>query len=233
VIVYDQRGTGKSDKPEQSPYTTQMFAQDAIAVLDTLGIDRAHVYGASMGGLIVQWIAINYPERVGALVLGCTHPGKSHLANRSPQVEAIISGGQHNPRMMFQVLSLFYSPWWFLLHLNQLRSMGEDSTPMPPYAEQFHAQASTNHDAWDLLPTITAPTLVIHGSKDRVTPVENAYALAERIPNAELYIVKGGRHIFFWEFRKEASRVVNDFLARHPFIVHDQRLPTLSSNSSL
>jgi pimeloyl-ACP methyl ester carboxylesterase len=67
-----------------------------------------------------------------------------------------------------------------------------------------------------LLPTIQAPTLVIHGSEDQLNPTANASLLAARIPHAELYLVKGGRHSYFIEFREEASRVVNDFLARHP-----------------
>ena len=86
----------------------------------------------------------------------------------------------------------------------------------PPYAQRLHYLASEGHDAWDLLPTIKAPTLVIHGSEDVVNPTANAPLLVSRIPNAELYIVEGGRHGYFLEFREEASRVVNEFLARHP-----------------
>ena len=88
--------------------------------------------------------------------------------------------------------------------------------PIPEYAQRLHYLASEDHDTWDLLPTISAPTLVIHGSEDVVNPTANAYLLAERIPNAELSIVEGGRHGYFIEFREEASRVVKEFLARHP-----------------
>jgi len=88
--------------------------------------------------------------------------------------------------------------------------------PIPEYARKLHYQASEGHDAWALLPTIKAPTLVIHGSNDQVNMTANAPLLAERIPGAELSIVEGGRHMFFLEFREEAGRVVKEFLARHP-----------------
>jgi pimeloyl-ACP methyl ester carboxylesterase len=81
---------------------------------------------------------------------------------------------------------------------------------------RLYFQSSEKHDAWELLPTIQAPTLVIHGSNDLINATANAPLLADRIPTAELYIVQGGRHLYFIEFRSEASRVVIDFLARHP-----------------
>jgi pimeloyl-ACP methyl ester carboxylesterase len=213
VIVYDQRGTGQSDKPEHPPYSTRMFAQDAVAILDHLGVSRAHAYGASMGGLVCQWIALDHADRLGALVLGCTTPGRSHRIERPPEVAALINQKDPNP---LKTLALLYSPWWLVLHLDYLRQWGESTTPVPPYVEAMHTQASESHDTWDALPGIHASTLVIHGTKDKVSPVQNAHLLAERIPDAELYLVKGGRHIFFVEYRKESSRVVNDFLSRHP-----------------
>src|SRR5689334_18598655 len=76
VLVYDHRGMGQSDRPEDpSAYTSRRLAGDALAILDAAGIDRAHVYGVSMGGFIAQWLAIDHAHRVGALVLGCTSPG--------------------------------------------------------------------------------------------------------------------------------------------------------------
>jgi len=105
------------------------------------------------------------------------------------------------------------------------RGTGQSDKPdAPPYSIQgfahdalrLHMQAAKGHDAYDLLPTIQAPTLVMHGSDDQRLPTANAYLLAGRIPGAELSIIQGGRHGFMVEFREEASRVVNEFLARHP-----------------
>ena len=74
TITMDYRGTGASDKPRDG-YSTRQFADDVIAVLDELGIERADVYGTSMGGRVAQWVAVGRPERVRRLVLGCTSPG--------------------------------------------------------------------------------------------------------------------------------------------------------------
>ncbi|MCL4393891.1 MAG: alpha/beta hydrolase [Chloroflexi bacterium] len=210
VIVYDARGTGQSDKPEQPAYTTRGFARDAVAILDHLGLPRAHVYGISMGGAIGQWVGIDHGDRVGALVLACSSPGVTHGVRRSEEVHALIA--QADPA---KVMDLFFAhkralPKFYL-------SMRESAkNPMPKYAERLHGDASEKHNTWDHLPTIKRPTLVIHGSDDEVVPLENANLLAKRIPGAELYVVRGGRHMFFIEFRGEVDRVVSKFLARHP-----------------
>jgi 3-oxoadipate enol-lactonase len=214
VIVYDHRGTGQSDKPEQGrsmlrPYSTPGFARDAVAILDHLSIPRAHVYGVSMGGAVAQWLGIEYADRVGALVLACTFPGGPHSAPRSEEVRAVIAGKDPGKAM-----DLMFAHKWVLPRF--ALSMRESAKyPMPEYAERLHGIASEGHDAWARLPEITAPTLVVHGADDRVSPVANAHVLAERIPGAELYLVRGGRHMFFIEFRREVDRAILEFLARH------------------
>ena len=89
---------------------------------------------------------------------------------------------------------------------------------MPAYAEELHAQASIEHDAWDWLPNIKSPTLILQGRDDAVCPSENAHLLAERIPNAKLQMLKKGRHMFFVEFRQKVDHLVLDFLKRHPIL---------------
>jgi 3-oxoadipate enol-lactonase len=84
------------------------------------------------------------------------------------------------------------------------------------YVRQLHYRASEGHDAWDFLPTISAPTLVLHGSEDRMNPPANAHLLVKRIPGAQLSLIEGARHGYLIEFREEASRIVKAFLARHP-----------------
>lgn len=218
VIVFDHRGTGQSDKPTEPPYSTRGFAQDAISILDSLGIARAHAYGISMGGRICQWLGIDFADRIGALILGCTTPGNAHGVRRPAEVDAAFQNAATDPEASMQVmLEAVLSPGWLKAHPDYVVQMAKGPQyPVPPYALRLHYLASEGHDAWDLLPIIKAPTLVIHGSDDRVNPTANAPLLASRIPNAELYIVQGGRHGYFLEFREEASRVVNDFLARHP-----------------
>jgi pimeloyl-ACP methyl ester carboxylesterase len=218
VIVFDHRGTGQSDKPREPQYTTRGFARDAIAILDHLGIDRAHAYGVSMGGRICQWLGIDFPNRIGALVLGCTTPGNPHGIRRPPDVDAQMANRPTDPekRLRFlleQMVTLTFAA----SHPDYVEAMRRRvANPIPDFAQKLHYLASEGHDTWDLLPTITAPTLVIHGSNDLINPTANAPLLAGRIPGAEIHIVEGGRHGYFIEFREEASRVVIDFLARHP-----------------
>src|SRR5258708_22134489 len=153
VIVYDNRGTGQSDKPEAPPYSTISFAQDAVAVLDSAGVPRAHVYGVSMGARIGQWIGINHANRLGALVLACGTPGGENAIRPSQDTQALLEKSDQPA-----VLDAFFSrrsalPGFFL----SMRPAAK--LPMPAYADKLHAQASLEHDAWDRLPEITAPTL--------------------------------------------------------------------------
>lgn len=217
VIVYDHRGTGQSDKPREPAYTTRLFAADAVALLDHLGIERAHVYGISMGGRVCQWIAIEYPDRVQAVVLGCTTPGDTHGVKRPAEVDARMRERPADPEEAATFLAEeMVSPAWLARnpdYLEELRARARN--PIPGWAQRMHYEASQGHDAWERLPEITAPVLVIHGTEDRINPTENARLLAERIPGAELRLIDGGRHGYFIEFREEAGAAVMEFLERH------------------
>ncbi len=219
AIVFDHRGTGESAKPsDPSGYSTRGFARDVIAILDHLSVARAHAYGLSMGGRICQWLGIDHAERIGALVLGCTTPGNKHGVRRPPEIDAIMANRPADPDEAIKFyIEPFVSPEWAARHPEYLEAARYRAEhPIPVYAQKLHYQASEGHDAWDLLPTIQAPTLVIHGSEDQINPAANAPLLAERIPGAELHLVQGGRHGYFVEFREEARLVVLDFLGRHP-----------------
>ncbi len=219
VITFDHRGTGDSDKPEDPPYTTRGFARDAITILDALSIARAHVYGVSMGGRVAQMLAIDHPRRVGALVLGCTTPGNAHGIRRSAEADAVLSDPPPEREQYFwSLLDFLVTPQWAAANAAMVESWRQrfHEDRLPGYASRLHFLASEGHDAWEVLPAITAPTLVIHGGDDRLNPTANAQLLAERIPNAELHIIPGARHRYFFEARAEASRVVKDFVGRHP-----------------
>lgn len=217
VIVYDQRGIGKSDAPDQPPYSVEMFAADAVAVLDAVDIRRAHVYGISLGGRIAQRLAIDHRDRVGAVVLGATSVGK-HLPI-DPSVGAQIRGtGDPAQRTKFLIDSLF-TPAYQAAQPEVIQSfMTRLMTPKPPHVIRYTMDASDNYDGWDGLPSITAPVLVIHGTDDHVNPTANARLLVERIPRAELHLVEGGRHGYAHEFHPQTTEVVLDFLARHPLM---------------
>lgn len=219
VITFDHIGTGQSDMPRDADrYATREFARDAVAILDHIGIERAHAYGISMGGRICQWLRIDHPDRVGALVLGCTTPGNAHGVRRPPEVDAKMANRPSDPDEAFRFLAeQMVSPEYLDAHPEYVEFMRERArNPIPAYCQKLHYQASEGHDSWERLPEITAPVLVIHGTNDHINVTANAPLLAGRIPGAELRYIEGGRHGYFVEFRDEASAAVRDFLARHP-----------------
>ncbi|AEW99668.1 alpha/beta fold hydrolase [Streptantibioticus cattleyicolor] len=211
TVALDYRGTGESDKPD-TPYSTEVFARDVIAVLDALGVDRADVYGTSMGGRVAQQLAARHPDRVGALVLGCTSPGGPHGVERGDDVRKSLARPQ--PQARRALLELMYTPDWLATRPGPYHTLGDPG--MPAHARRRHLAASDRHDTWDLLPGITAPTLVLHGSDDLLNPTANALLLAHRIPGARLHLIPGARHAYFEEFRSVASPLVLDFLATVP-----------------
>ncbi|MFB4279183.1 alpha/beta fold hydrolase [Nonomuraea sp. MTCD27] len=210
TITLDYRGTGDSDKPDE-PYTTRGFATDVLAVLDEVGAGRAHVYGTSMGGRVAQWLAADHPERVGALVLGCSSPGGAHGIERSNDVRRSLAQPDRAAAER-ALLELMYTPAWLAAHPGPHRTTGDPD--MPAFTRRRHLAASAGHDSWDALPGITAPTLVVHGTDDVFNPAANAPLLAGRIPGAGLRMIEGARHAYFEEFRQVAGPMVLEFLSR-------------------
>ena len=211
VIVWDYRGTGQSDKPEKPAYSTRGFAEDAIAVLGACGLAHAHAYGISMGGRVAQWLAIDFPERIGALVLGATTPGTHGIARPASVDKALRSNDRQ------ALLETSFTPAWMAENSALVDEMAALwNAPLPPHARRLHYQASQAHDAWEALPRISAPTLVIHGSDDEVNPAANAHLLVQRIAGAQLHLILGGRHGYFEEMREASFTAVRDFLKAHP-----------------
>jgi pimeloyl-ACP methyl ester carboxylesterase len=211
TICVDALGTGDSDAPRDAEYSTRRFAADVVAVLDVLGVERAQVYGTSMGGKVAQWLAIDHPERVGALVLGCTSPGGpgGHVAG--PEVLRRLEGAPAQVRAA--LIDLMFTPEFARSHSGPDHVLGDQAMPM--HARRGHRRASVEHDGWAELERIFAPTLVLHGTDDLFCPPHNAPDIAGRIRGAELLMIDGARHAYFEEFRTEASPAVLTFLDRH------------------
>ncbi|MBR7825220.1 alpha/beta fold hydrolase [Actinospica sp. MGRD01-02] len=208
TITLDYRGTGDSDKPD-APYSIEIFAQDALAVLDHLGIESADLYGTSMGGRTAQVIAGRFPQRVRKLILGCTSPGGAHGIERSDAVRRSLAQLDRNAARQ-ALAELMYTPAWLAEHPGPHQTMGD--LDMPDHARRHHLRASAGHDAWDLLPAIRSQTLVLHGADDVFNPAANAPLITGRIPDARLLMVEGARHAYFEEFRSVAGPLALDFL---------------------
>lgn len=215
VITFDNRGVGRSDKPF-GPYDLERMALDAVEVLDAAGVGSAHVMGASMGGVIAQIVAVRHPERVRSLVLACTacrhQPWRRELLTEWAELardRGMRAFAAENLRWLVGPRSLRR----FWPAFNALSPVFI-SAPQHAFIAQVRAILAMD-DAMRLeLPTIAAPTLVIVGSQDILTPQADSEELAELIPGAELAIVRGGAHGFMIEAAGPFNTVVGEFLDR-------------------
>lgn len=204
VVAYDFRGNGRSCAPDE-PMTMATFVDDTIALLDEIGLERAHVYGQSFGGMVAQELALAHPERVRTLVLACTHAGGTHVVPS----HAKVSKGE--------TWLLLYSPRFAKEHPEHVAEdlrVGSEN-PQQPHAGGRQWEAMHGFDTYERLPAITAPTLVLHGTDDLMVDPENARVLASRIPDAELVLLEGAGHVYHSEQADRADAVVLDFIRRH------------------
>jgi pimeloyl-ACP methyl ester carboxylesterase len=220
VIVFDSRGTGQSDFSQGVDCTIPLLADDAAALLDALGVDKAHVYGISLGGMIAQEMALRHPDKVRSLILGATTPGGPHAVGADAQaLRALLDQGAVVDRAVTPaLLEILFSPAYLAGHLSDLREVFQRSADYPrtsPEAYWAQLRAVAGHDTYDRLPDIAAPTLVLHGTDDPLLPVANGRILAERIPEAKLVLFEGARHGYYLEKQAEADAAVLDFLRAH------------------
>jgi pimeloyl-ACP methyl ester carboxylesterase len=213
VVTFDNRGFGDSDKPP-GPYTARELAADAVAVLDAVGLERAHVIGASLGGMVAQQLALAVPERVEKLVLVCTTPGGEESFPMPEQTVKLFAHAQTleplDALRRFVVNAL--SP-------NASDELVEEvfryrvANPPDPAGWQAQAAAGPTHDVLERLSSLTMPTLVVHGTADNVVDYRNAQVIAERIPNPRLELIDGAGHLLFWEHADRVGALIEEFLA--------------------
>ncbi len=227
TILFDNRGVGRSSKPP-GPYTTAQMADDAVAVLDALGVGRAHVVGVSMGGMIAQELALRHPQRVRALVLGCTYARPDETVKQTLATALTAFGGASDAEGTIQLKMTQIDPMAFFQLLVPLTFSAQFLTDKLPVLMQVFAgtiqhgfslegilaqvAATQSHDTFERLGQIRAPTLVIAGERDQLIPALNSDLLAARIAGAKLVKVPGGSHGFNFELPEVFNREVFDFL---------------------
>lgn len=213
-VAVDNRGSGQSEKPP-GPYDLERLARDAVEVLDHLEIESAHVIGASMGGALSQIIAVEFPERVESLTLACTACEIGWRDELFDDWENLIRT-QGMRAFSVKNFEWIFGPrsvrrlWPVAALLGPLMLRA----PQEAFIAQIGAIRSFNEGSSDDLGVISAPTLVITGSQDLLTPVADAEEIAARIPNSELVVVRGAAHGFMVEGAKHFNRVVLEFLGR-------------------
>ena len=218
AIVLDNRGTGDSDRP-LGLWSMDDLAADVLAVLDDAGLERAHVVGASMGGMIVQHLALSHPERLRSLTLCCTSARAG--GRRGPPPWRMVASLGLRPllgpgRTMRLVAPLLYSER--TRHGNAERLAEEfalrnaDATPLATAPGQFAAIA--RHDTRSRLSELSVPVLVVHGEADQLVPPAAGRELARLVPGAELELLPGCGHVLTTDCEEEAAAAIVGFLDR-------------------
>jgi len=210
VLWFDNRGIGDSDKPD-GPYTAKLMAGDALQVLDEAGIERAHVLGASLGGMIAQEVAAGTPERVDKLVLCCTTPGGAATV---PMPDVTVRLFAEAPTLAPEVaLRRFVENALAADASGELiQELYDRRVANPPDPAGWQAQAAAGLTFAGVDDAITAPTLIVTGTEDNVVDPHNSDVLAERIAGAEVQRIDNAGHLFFWEQPDAVVRIISEFL---------------------
>jgi 3-oxoadipate enol-lactonase len=214
VLTFDNRGVGRSARPP-GPYTTAAMAEDAISVLDAAGVERAHVYGISLGGMIAQEIALRHPDRTARLVLGATTPGGR---TATPADGATLEFFQRRGQMPAEEAVWASVPYNYSARTRAERGdrIAQDIRerlrfPIEPAPYAAQLAAALAHDAHDRLAQVAAPTLVVHGDADVMVPPIDGRLLASLIPGAQLLELTGAGHLYTTD-EPTADRKIATFL---------------------
>jgi 3-oxoadipate enol-lactonase len=210
VVRYDRRGHGKSGVPA-GPYSMERFGKDVLAILDDLNIEKIHWCGLSMGGMVGQWLGANAPERVEKLILAntsCYYPDPTNWLNR---IKAVKESG------IASIADAVIAAWLTAdfrerePQITQRMKAMLIASPVEGYIACCEALSTL--DQRDLLPRITAPTLVIAGRHDMSTPVEASVFIRSHIPNASMTLLDAA-HISNVEQSHNFTEAVVGFLTQ-------------------
>jgi pimeloyl-ACP methyl ester carboxylesterase len=227
VIDYDMRGYGQSDRPVQH-YDMEVWADDVAGLLDALDVDRAHVHGTSMGGMIAIVFAGKYPERTQSVVVNCAaaklgQAGRLVFKNWIDIAELDPDGP--GSRILAELISWQALSRSFLetpegvAAIDTIQQILRDSNRIEVFTAACQAMCDMDIREW--LPRITSPALVLGGDEDIMTPWDQGpngagqQAIADGIPGAETHVIRGANHSTLFDSTDEHNRVVIDFFRRH------------------
>jgi 3-oxoadipate enol-lactonase len=214
VIMFDNRGAGRTTQPP-GPYSIKQMARDAIGLMDAIGLKRSFVFGASMGGMIAQEIALDYPMRVTKLVLGGTSVGGKERIKPALEIEAYMQ-----PRLdltpqgyLWWCAPAVYPNDFVYKHPEIVERKIQANLAFPSQLHSYEAQleALRTYDSYSRLPSIHANTMVLTGNQDVLFPPENSRILAKQIPGAQLEEIEGAGHMFWISHPKETLNALTSF----------------------
>jgi 3-oxoadipate enol-lactonase len=213
VISFDNRGMGLSS-PTEEAFSIAEMAADTAALLDALEIESAHVLGISMGGMIAQELALAHPGKLRSLTLGCTYCGGPDSQLMDPAdfqtlAEAMASGDRD--RVLRAMYELNLSPA-FRAEESRFAEFAAMAAMRPARRQTiaFQLQAITAHDTSARLPELSVPTLVVHGTLDRILSYPNGPLIASLVPGARLETLEDVGHMFWWEQPERSAELVRE-----------------------
>lgn len=209
VVRYDHRGHGRSPAPDGA-YRIEDLGGDVLGLLDGLGADRVHLAGISIGGAVAAWVAATAPERVDRLALLATSPRFGTPRLWVERAAAVRAGG--TAAIADAVVGRWFTPGFAVRHAAVVSWVRQQlvATPAEPYAGCCAALEQL--DLSPLLPSIAAPTLVLAGADDPVSPPEHGHQLASAIPDATIQVLPESAHLLNVEQPEPVSRALLDFL---------------------
>jgi len=214
LLLYDCRGMWKSDHPP-GPYTLDLHADDLIALLDHLGVERAHLAGISYGAEISLACAIHHPDRVESLFLAAVAAAPDQLLQA--QIEAWIAAAEReDPELLWSlVYPATFSPGWVAAHPKEYAAGRHQYVTLDTRAAVELLRAFLRFNVTGDLGRVTAPTLIVVGDEDALKPQRHAELIVERIYGAEFLAVPGAGHALCLERPDEFNTALLGFLAKH------------------
>jgi 3-oxoadipate enol-lactonase len=215
VLRFDNRGVGQSSAPP-GPYTTKLFADDAKALVDELGLRDFHLVGVSMGGMIAQEYAIAYGSDLRSLTLACTYAAPGPFCSRMFAMWADLAPKLGVPFVMRDVTLWAFTVPFFEEREEELKEFEAAMADLPQPLDAYLAQLSSirTHDCTDRLGEISAPTLVLAGEEDILIPVRLSRRLHDGIAGSQWKTTKGG-HACVWEHPSEFNGALLEFVNAH------------------
>src|SRR5918995_3454871 len=222
VIVFDNRGMGETTVGTK-PFSIEQFANDTAGLLDVLNIEKADVFGVSLGSFVAQELTLNYPQKVDRLVLHAGYCGGNETVYASGQaLETIMT--LSSPQILRNMTAeeqamilaqIMFPPEWLNQHpeiLNTVIQLAPSRSASPEIIQQQGLASATWKGSCDRLANITQPTLVIAGDQDLLAPAANSIMMSQRIPNSWLVIIQGTGHGMMFQVPTEFSAIMQTFL---------------------
>jgi len=216
VIIFDNRGAGKTKNTDRD-FSIKMLADDTVGLMDALNVEKFHLFGISMGGMIAQEVTINYSERVNKLILGCTHCGGSKQILPSQEVIDILSRPRENispEELIDGTIELLYTRDFIKSNPEFIEDYKQDllKSPISPDSFERQIKAIMSFNTGMKLKKITCSTLIIHGKKDVLIPYQNSEILNKRIENSKVILLDDSGHSFFQPNPEKVINYIKEFL---------------------